>query len=699
VGGANPGDSVRVVTDRVGWRPGLDGLRALAVTFVVAYHMAPDDFRGGFLGVSVFFTLSGYLITALLLEETRNEGRISLSAFWIRRIRRLWPLSWATFGAVGLAGAFGIWGSGAGNRLGAELAASMGQVMNWWQMGHQGYVNLFGRASPLRHIWSLSIEEQFYVVWPLAVWLFARRGRSLSVVLAAGIGASALATLAASGNPDQVYLSTATRSAELLAGAALALAWRNHPLGGLASVRGRVTLSLASVAAASIIGLAMLRLRPDDAIWGRGGFFLIAICSTVLVATAVTDGPIATALSWTPLAWLGRRSYAIYLVHWPLWVALPIGWPFVTRVGLTVSVSLLAAEALHRFLEKPVRERSVAPPVLVSMGAVVVLAIGLGSLLARSGGGAESALAVTLGRVSDPTITPVQPAAPADDTTTTTTTPCTPTSPGPATLDSYGQTLAGGSDPTIDPCASATKVLVLGDSTARGLANGLRALGDPKLLVWDRSVLSCSLGGEAKCPDWRQTWPHAVQEIRPDIVLVDMIPITTLDGVDSSNVIYLSEDEKQRRTNVLTAAMQSLKIVGGNVVWMRSPHLHARGALLLQGALGWQHVRSGMGGSVERVGGRGHCSDRKQRVRRLGMADCTTRSCSRPTGRDPLHRPRTGRLLGLDGPSAHSPRPDIPVRRLGARVGVLGARTASKVIGRGVGPRCARCRWKFDGPS
>lgn len=541
--------------------------------------MAPDDFRGGFLGVSVFFTLSGYLITALLLEETRSDGRVSLSAFWARRIRRLWPLSWATFAAVGLAGAFGVWGAGAGNRLGAELTASVGQVMNWWQLGHQGYVNLFGRASPLRHIWSLSIEEQFYVLWPAAVWLFARRGRSLSVVVAVGIAGSAVATFAASGHPDQVYLSTATRSAELLAGAALALAWRHHPLRGLASTRGRFVLSLGSLVAATIVGLAMLRLRPDDAIWGRGGFFVIAVCSTILVATAVTDGPIATALSWRPLAWLGRRSYAIYLVHWPLWVAMPIGWPFVTRVGLTISVSLLASEALHRLLEKPVRERRITRPVLVSMGAVAVIAIAVGSVVARSGGGAERAVAETLGQVIDPTTTRVQPEMPADPAPPPTTTPCSPTTLAPTTLDGYGQTLAGGSDPAVDPCARATKVLVLGDSTARGLANGLRSLGDPKLLVWDRSVLSCSLGGEAKCPDWRQTWPQAVQEIRPDIVLVDMIPIAKLDGVDPSNVVYLSPAEAQRRTTVLTEAMSSLELPGAKVVWMRSPHLQMPAAL------------------------------------------------------------------------------------------------------------------------
>ena len=561
------------MSERLSWRPGLDGLRAIAVAAVVAYHLAPDQFRGGFLGVSLFFTLSGYLITALLLDETRREGRISLSNFWTRRMRRLWPLSWLTFAAVAVAGALGVWGADAGSRLGGELAASVAQVANWWELGHQGYVGLFGRPSPLRHIWSLAIEEQFYVVWPLMIWLFARRGRSLSIVIAAGIAASLAMTLLVSGSPDRVYLGTDTRASELLIGAALALAWRAHPLTGLKVGRGRVALGLGAVVAAAVLVTAAVRLRPDDPIWGQGGFLVIAVCSATLVASAVTDGVISTVLSWRPLGWVGRRSYAIYLVHWPIWVALPIAWPVATRVGITVGGALVTAEVLHVIVEKPVRERRVPVLALRSLTVLALVTMTIGGVASRSDGGVERAVSKTLVKVADPTTTAAPPGP------TTTTIPCPPTTLPPAPLTGYKNTLQGGVDPTVDPCTRALRVLVLGDSTARGLANGLRAQANPKLQVWDRSVLSCSLGGEKRCPDWRQTWPADVAAVKPDVVLVDMIPIATLDGVDSSNVAYLSDSETTRRVTVLTEVMKMLTDSGSTVIWLRNPHHQMPAAL------------------------------------------------------------------------------------------------------------------------
>src|SRR5690606_27643283 len=139
-------------------------------------------------GVSVFFTLSGYLITSLLIDETYRNGRISLKDFWVRRARRLWPLAWTTLAVVGLAAVAGAYGE-VGGRLLGELASALGQVANWWQLGHEGYVNQFGPPSPLRHMWSLSIEEQFYVVWPAIVW--AARGRRDVLIGVASVGIAA----------------------------------------------------------------------------------------------------------------------------------------------------------------------------------------------------------------------------------------------------------------------------------------------------------------------------------------------------------------------------------------------------------------------------------------------------------------------------------------------------------------------------
>ncbi len=521
----------------------------------------------------MFFTLSGYLITTLLLSEYREHGRISLGQFWTRRARRLWPLSWLTFAGVALAGAFGVWGADAGARLPGELAASLGQFANWWQLTHNGYINLFGRLSPLRHIWSLAIEEQFYLVWPALVWLTARRRSALGLLIIVGITGSAISTFLNSGAPDRIYLGTDTRAAELLGGALLALLWQTHPLTGVTTRNARVALNVASIAAAGSIGVAMYRFRPDDPIWGHGGFFAITLCSLVLVANSVTDGPMARLLALPPIAWVGRRSYAIYLIHWPVWVGLPIVWNFWLRVGITVLTATIGAQALHHFLERPVRERRMQPQVVVALGVAALLFIFAGGMLSRSDGGAERAVATTLGQVADPTTTTAPP------NVTSTTIPCPTTTITATTLGSYDETLANGSDPVAKSCNRETSVLVLGDSTARGLANGLRSLGLPNLVVWDRSVLHCSFGGEALCPDWRQTWADAVEKIHPDVVLVDVIPIAALDGQDPADVTYLSEVEAAHRTKVLTEAMSLLHRSGSRAVWMRSLHLEMPAAL------------------------------------------------------------------------------------------------------------------------
>ena len=161
-------------------RPALDGVRAVAVAAVVAYHL--DALQGGFVGVDVFFVMSGYLITTLLMRERSHTGAISLRAFWGRRIRRLWPLAWAVLLAVAAAGLVGVWDADQQRRLPGQTAASLLNVANWWQLTHGGYTELFVAPSPLRHFWSLAVEEQFYLAWPLLMAgllvLAARRGRA-----------------------------------------------------------------------------------------------------------------------------------------------------------------------------------------------------------------------------------------------------------------------------------------------------------------------------------------------------------------------------------------------------------------------------------------------------------------------------------------------------------------------------------------
>ena len=346
----------------LGFRPGLDGVRAIAVLAVIAYHLGAGWMRGGFLGVDLFMVLSGYLITSLLLLEHERSGRVSLVAFWQRRARRILPaviLLLITLAAYSL-----LWATPVERAsLRWDSLAALTSWANWrFVFGGSGYWAQFGPPSPLTHFWSLAVEEQFYVVWPLVVagLLVAARGRRWVVagLAAVGIAASAvaMAVLFDPLAPSRSYLGTDTRVQTLLVGALGAALLRPGPHRLVAGARW--SGALGSVAA--VVVLAALVFVGDQESWMyHGGFTAFAVVALVLVVAAgEAPGPVRRILSLPALNWIGRRSFGWYLWHWPLIVLLTperLGVDGSVRVVVLLALTVSTAEISFRLVEQPVR--------------------------------------------------------------------------------------------------------------------------------------------------------------------------------------------------------------------------------------------------------------------------------------------------------------------------------------------------------
>jgi peptidoglycan/LPS O-acetylase OafA/YrhL len=345
--------------------PGLDGIRAIAVLAVIAYHLNFGWASGGLLGVQVFFVLSGYLITDLLVAEYRRHQGIVLKQFWLRRARRLLPalfvvlfvtVGWATlFDRVQL------------TALRSDLPSSIFYFSNWWFIFHHvSYFARFGPPSPLGHLWSLSIEEQFYLIWPLLVLAALRWIRSKQTIILLTLGVAAVSAVemgllyAATPNadPTRVYDGTDTRAFALLIGAALAFGLpRNRTF---APITPGATRVLNVVGAVGLVGIFVMFWRTNqyDSFLYEGGMVLLAVLTAMVIGVTVHPGSrLQTVLGWEPLRWVGERSYAIYLWHYPVIVlTTPLNArPSALRATLQIGVTFVLAALSWRYIEEPVR--------------------------------------------------------------------------------------------------------------------------------------------------------------------------------------------------------------------------------------------------------------------------------------------------------------------------------------------------------
>ncbi len=382
--------TARSEISRVPYLPGLDGMRAFAVVAVMVYHANSDWLPGGYLGVEVFFVISGYLITLLLISEKERTSTVDMRHFWIRRARRLLPALFTLLIALTIWTA--LFQREALGKLRGDVIAALLYVSNWYQIWTGAGYTAANEFAPLRHLWSLAVEEQFYVVWPLVMFALLRVGSrriadiSRWLVLAA-LGITIVTALVYTSGPigtpevtpdaywsvfgkeiskfDWSYLGTFSRAAGLLLGAAFAMVWRPVALmRGPLRTKGRL---LDLVALGGMLGLAamawwMWLIGPDggNPVLFRGGFLLCAI-ATLMVIAGVTHDRAATSkvLSIPVLLWIGTRSYGLYLYHWPIYQIIReiagVHLKFHEFVFAMILTGIVT-EASYRLIETPIRK-------------------------------------------------------------------------------------------------------------------------------------------------------------------------------------------------------------------------------------------------------------------------------------------------------------------------------------------------------
>jgi len=499
----------------LGYLPALDGLRGLAALGIVAFHAQLSWARGGFLAVTTFFALSGFLLTSLLVAEHRRTGRVDILAFWGRRFRRLLPAALVTLGAVC---ALAPWLATPEQlaSLRGDIVAALAYLLNWRLIAEgRAYADLFAAPSPVQHFWTLSVEEQFFVVLPGIVLgvavVSARRARSADDP--AAFTRLLLATLAVATAGSMVWLwisydpatdsaagyyGTGTRASEFLLGALAAVALGRPELPASPVLRRGLRVG---GPVALVILLGLWATATDTSRWlYHGGFTLVAALSVVVLLASLQPGLLTSGLAGAPLREVGRRSYGIYLFHWPVFV-----WLTADRVGIDgpalLGFQLLIIAALtlvsFHFVEQPIRTRRAMTgrkgPVLAVGGIAVVVALAVAATFDPP----EPEL--IFDRIADPAVVVTDPAT--------------------------------GTPVTVEP-----KVLVVGDSLANNIAAGLSRVDPSPVVLWDRSTPGCGLVeserrvevGGWKAPDpgcqpsWRERWASEVAAVDPDVVVVQI---------------------------------------------------------------------------------------------------------------------------------------------------------------------------------
>ncbi len=492
------------------YRRGIDGLRAISVLAVLLYHGEVSWMPGGFLGVEVFLVISGYLITSLLLTEWKGSGSLDLGRFWLRRARRLLPALFALLVVSVVAAVLFLPEELA--RLRGDVAAALGYATNWYLIfSERSYFETFGRPSMLQHLWSLAVEEQFYLFWPLAfsagMKLLGRRGLLWAVLGGVAASTALMWVLYEPGtDPSRVYYGTDTRAAGLLAGVALALVWHPRSLHRSGGRNAPLLLDLVGAAALLMLIRQFLVVSEYDPSLYRGGFARLAVLTAVVIAVVAHPAArLGRVLGMRPLLWVGLRSYSLYLWHWPVFVLTRPGQDVplegVPLLALRLALSLALAALSYRFVEQPFRDGRVARWwagvrtdvgsgdrlmrrrwALAGAGSMAVVIL-LGGMMAAAEPSDRSEYVLEMaGGPETPSGDSARPAATGSGNDATSTSPANQTSTHRTTPASEPGTAAAPAT-TTPPLPPSGQVLCLGDSVMLGAAGALsERLGEDVLV-------------------------------------------------------------------------------------------------------------------------------------------------------------------------------------------------------------------------
>lgn len=563
----------------------LDGLRGVAVAAVVIYHLNPGVLPGGFLGVDVFFVLSGFLIASLVVRERQRTGRLDLRNFYLRRLRRLTPALLVVIAAMGI---YGLVAASPGEleRLRVQGIWTLGWMANWrFIIDGTSYTDFVAGVSPLRHMWSLAIEEQFYLLFPLLVVVLAaaRFGgaaglrRRLVVVASVGAAASAVWMVVVhqgSATMERAYFGTDTRAHGLLIGVALgALLVGRPPTDG----RSAKVLRAAVVPAVAVV-VVMFAVAGEGAPWMyRGGFLLMALAVAAVIASVGSARWLSAMLGWRPLVGLGIISYGVYLWHWPVITILDgptLGLGGLALAAAQVAITLGLALASYVVVERPVRSGALGR----RLGPVAVAAAPLGI--------AAAAAVLVFGTQMPVVATP-------DARPEVATGPTSSSQGGPA-----GQGQPEGGPGAQSPAPEPLAVVLIGDSVGHTLAGGTLGSGQAPFPDWQPSsspfepgqvrlvsiarpqcshlpgrVISRSGGvvrelpSDATCGDWRGDLVNALDQADARALLM----VTTSD----------TYDRRIDGVDVLVGSPQWQQVYAAHLRWMSRTAADAGARLVL----------------------------------------------------------------------------------------------------------------------